>query len=73
MKKTYRIENLCCANCAAKIERELNRIPGITSASVNFMTLRLSVQSETEDWDGLMRDVLRVFRKIEPDCSVIVK
>jgi len=73
VKKTYRIENLCCANCAAKIERELNRIPGITSASVNFMTLRLSVQSETEDWDGLMRDVLRVFRKIEPDCSVIVK
>ena len=72
MKKSYRIENLCCANCAAKIEKAVNKLPEVEKATLNFMTLRLTISSETQDWDGIMEQVKKVFAKIEPESRVIV-
>ena len=72
MKKSYRIENLCCANCAAKIEKAVNKLPEVEKATLNFMTLRLTISSETQDWDGMMEQVKKVFAKIEPESRVIV-
>ena len=72
MKKSYRIENLCCANCAAKIEKAVNKLPEVEKATLNFMTLRLTISSETQDWDGMMEHVKKVFAKIEPESRVIV-
>ena len=73
MKKMFRVENLCCANCAAKIERNINKLDAVEQATLNFMTLRLSIESETSDWDALMEDVMKIIRKVEPGCRVIVK
>ena len=72
MKKSYRIENLCCANCAAKIEKAVNKLPEVEKATLNFMTLRLTISSETQDWDSMMEQVKKVFAKIEPESRVIV-
>ena len=72
MKKSYRIENLCCANCAAKIEKAVNKLPEVEKATLNFMTLRLTISSGTQDWDGMMEQVKKVFAKIEPESRVIV-
>ena len=73
MKKSYKLENLCCANCAARIEDRINRLEAVQKATLNFMTLRLTIESETEHWDAMMEDVLKIFRKVEPGCRVIVK
>jgi len=73
MKKTYRVENLCCANCAAKIERSVNKLPSVQSATLNFMTLRLTVESDTDDWNGMMQDIQAAFSKVEPKSKVIIK
>ena len=73
MKKTYRVENLCCANCAAKIERAINKLDAVSQATLNFMTLRLTVESETENWDGMMQEIQKAFSKVEPKSKVIVK
>ncbi len=70
MKKTYRLENLECASCAAKMEDGIRKLPGIEFASVNFMTGKLTVETVTED-PGLMNQIKAVVRKIEPDCDVI--
>ena len=67
MKKSYKVEELCCANCAAKIEAAINKLPEVEQATLNFMTLRLTVSSETEDWDGMMQKIVAIFAKIEPD------
>lgn len=72
MKKSYKVEELCCANCAAKIEAAINKLPEVEQATLNFMTLRLTVSSETEDWDGMMQKIVAIFAKIEPDSRVIL-
>ncbi len=71
MKKSFRVENLCCANCAAKIERRIARIADVNAVSLNFMTLKLVIESDTEDWNSLMDEIQAVIRKVEPDCRVV--
>lgn len=71
MKKVFRIEELDCANCAAKMENGIKKIEGIVNAAVSFMTKRLTVEfAEDYDIDSLMKSVVSVCKKVEPDCSI---
>lgn len=71
MKRTYRLENLDCAVCAAKIERAIAALDGVTNASVSFMTQRLSVEADDSRFETIMDDVAKVCKKIEPDCTIL--
>ena len=73
MKKSYKVEELCCANCAAKIEAAINKLPEVEEATLNFMTMRLTISSDTADWDKLMQKVVAIFAKIEPDSRVVIR
>lgn len=74
MKKTYKLRDLDCANCAAKMERAINKLPGITNATVSFMSQRMILECPDDtDMDALMNEVLGVIRKVEPDCEVVMK
>ncbi len=70
MNKIYKIE-VDCANCANKMEVAANKISGVKSASVNFMTLKMNVEFEDDsDVKKVMAEVLKACRKIEPDCEI---
>ena len=71
MKKVYRLQDLDCANCAAKMERAINKIGGVESASVNFLTQRLAVEADEERFEEIMDEIARVCRKVEPDCKIL--
>ena len=73
MKKKYKLIDLDCANCAQKMEDAINKLPEVEQATLNFMTLRLTISSETADWDKMMQDVVAIFAKIEPDSRVIIR
>ena len=73
MKKVYKLKNLDCANCAAKMEAGIKKIPGVSSASVNFLMQKMTIESDTDDFEGLMQEVSKVCAKIEPDCKIILK
>lgn len=68
MKKSFKLENLCCANCAAKIEREIGKLDGVTSATVGFMTQRLTIEADDEKFDQIMDQAEKIIKRIEPDC-----
>ena len=70
MRKTYQLENLDCANCAAKIENAVKELEGVTFASVSFMTQRLTVETDAE-LEKLIREIKKIINKIEPDCELI--
>ena len=70
MKKTFKLVDLDCANCAQKMEDAINKLPGVTAATVSFMTQKLTI--EAEDVDAVMKDVVRCVRKVEPDCEVVL-
>ena len=71
MRKTYRLTNLCCANCAAKIERGIQKIDGIQEASVSFMAQRLVIEYENVDLTDITEKIKTVIVKVEPDCMLI--
>lgn len=73
MKKVFKLKDLDCANCAAKMEAGIKKIPGVKNASVNFMMQKMTIESDTEDFDALMQEVVKVCAKVEPNCEIILK
>lgn len=74
MKKTYKMRDLDCANCAAKMERSIAALPEVTAVSVSFVTQKMSVELEDESCrDAVMQKIVRLVKKVEPDCEVILK
>lgn len=71
MKKSYQIEDLDCANCAAKIEEAIKKIKGVENASVSFMSQKLVIETNA-DIDMIMAEVKKVVKDIEPDCTIIL-
>ena len=71
MKKKFKLEDLDCANCAAKMEDAIKKIPGVNDASVSFMTQKMIVDAEDEKFDAIMDEVVKVCAKVEPDCKIL--
>lgn len=71
MTKTYKLEELDCANCAAKMEAAINNMPEIESATVSFMTQKLTITTATDITNDLMKKVAKVCKRIEPDCRIL--
>lgn len=72
MKKKFKMQDLDCANCAAKMEEAIKKIPGVQNASVSFMTQKLTVEAEDEKFDEIMQKVVSVCAKVEPDCKILM-
>ena len=72
MKKVYMLEDLDCANCALKMEDGIKRIDGVVNAEVNFMTQKMTIETEADDQKKIMKEVVKVCRKIEPDCTILL-
>ena len=71
MKKVFKLEDLDCANCAAKMERAINKIDGVQAASVSFMAQRLSVEAGEARFEEIMDKIERTCRRVEPDCRIV--
>ena len=70
MKKKFKMEDLECANCAAKMEALIKQIPGVNDASVNFMMQKLTIDADDARFDEIMQEVVAVCKKVEPDCQI---
>lgn len=71
MKKNYKLENLDCANCAAKMERLIAKIDGVQTVNISFMTQRMSIEADDMRFEEIMEQVAKACRKVEPDCKII--
>jgi len=72
VKKTYRLIDLDCANCAAKMEAAIRKIEGVTDASVSYMTQKLTLEAPDEIFDRVLKQAQKAIRKVEPDCDIEV-
>lgn len=73
MKKTYKMRDLDCANCAAKMEDAIRKLDGVQDVSISFMTQKLTVEAEEDRLDEIMRQAVKVCKKVEPDCEIVLK
>lgn len=72
MKKKFKLIDLDCANCAAKMEEAIKKIDGVNDAAVNFMSQRLTIDADEGRFDAIMAEAARVCKKIEPDCTIVM-
>ena len=70
MKKVCRLDGLDCATCAAKIENAVAKLPGVSSASVNFMTTKMTIEGDDAKMEEIMEKATEIVKKIEPDAVV---
>ena len=70
MKRVYKLEGLDCADCAAKLERKLAAIEGITSAKINFMTLKCTLEAEAEKMNEIIEKAMEIIKVEQPDVEV---
>lgn len=70
MKKKFKLTDLDCANCAAKMEDAIKKIDGVSDATVSFMTQKMTIEAEEERFDDIMKEVVTVCKKVEPDCII---
>ena len=71
MKKTFKMRELECANCAAKMECAINKLEGV-EASVNFMTQKITISAPDDEFDSVLKQAAKICKKIEPDCEIVV-
>lgn len=72
MKKTFKLEDLDCANCAAKMEDAIRKIDGVTSASVSFVMQKMTIEAADDKFDAAVKEAVKVCRRVEPDCRIIL-
>lgn len=71
MRKSYMLEDLDCANCAAKIERAIREIDGVIYAGVSFMTQKLTLETEDAVHEKILDEVEKTILKLEPDVTLV--
>ena len=73
MKKTFKLEDLDCANCAAKMEAAIKKLDGVNNATVSFMTQKMTIEADDERFDEVVKAAVKCISQVEPDCRVILK
>ncbi len=72
MKKTFKLVDLDCANCAAKMEAAIKKLEGVNDASVSFITQKLTIDADDAVFDDVIKRAVKLIKKVEPDCTVIL-
>ena len=73
MKKAFKLIDLDCANCAAKMERAIGQIEGVTKATVSFMAQKLTIEGDDARFDEIVKEAVKCVKKVDPECEVVLK
>ena len=71
MRKSFKLDEIDCANCARKLQDELARLDGVDAVSVNFLTQKLTLSAADERFDDVLERVVALAARVEPDCEII--
>jgi copper chaperone CopZ len=72
MKKVFKLEELDCAHCAAKMQTAIAKIDGVKSVSVNFLMQKLTLEADDAAFDEIVKKAQKAIKKIEPDCKIVL-
>ena len=70
VKKVFKLEDLDCANCAAKMQNAIEKLDGVKSVTISFMTQRMTLEADEERFDDVLKAAQTAIKKIEPDCTI---
>lgn len=70
MKKTYSLDQLDCAACAAKMEEAASQVPGVEELRINFLTKTMSLTASEDHFEQVAQNVMAACQRVEPECRV---
>lgn len=70
MKKTVRLLDLYCANCAAKMEAGIREIAGVEQVSVNFLSQKMVLEAPAEKLGDILVQAEKIIHRLEPDVTI---
>ena len=73
MKFVYRLEELDCAHCAAKMEKGIGKLDGVESVNISFLAQKMTIEADEEKIEEIIKKAAEICKKIEPDCRIIKK
>ena len=72
MKKRFKLVDLDCANCAAKMEDAIKKVDGVKDATVSFVMQKMTVEADDARVDDIMKEIVKVCKRVEPDCEIVL-
>ena len=72
MKKVFKLEELDCAHCAAKMQTAIAKIDGVQSVSINFLMQKMTLEADDAAFDEIVKKAQKAIKKIEPDCKIVL-
>lgn len=72
MKKRFKLVDLDCANCAAKMEDAIKKVDGVKDATVSFVMQKMTVEADDARFDDIMKEIIKVCKRVEPDCEIVL-
>lgn len=72
MKKSFKLEELDCANCAAKMEAAIAKIPGVTKVNINFMAQKMILEAPDDQFADILKLAAKTIAEVEPDCRIVM-
>lgn len=70
MKKRFNLSDVDCANCAAKMEEGIKKIPGVKDASISFMAQKLTIEADEDQFDKILKAAEKVVKDIDKEASI---
>ncbi|MDO4370113.1 MAG: cation transporter [Clostridia bacterium] len=73
MKKVFKMLDLDCANCAAKMENEIRKIDGVTDVNISFLAQKMTLEADDARFDEIAKQAAKVCKRVDDDCEVVLK
>ena len=73
MKKVFKMLDLDCANCAAKMENEIRKIDGVTDVNISFLAQKMTLEADDARFDEIAEQAAKVCKRVDDDCEVVLK
>ncbi|MBQ7333976.1 MAG: cation transporter [Clostridia bacterium] len=72
MTKTYKLQDLDCANCARKMEDAIRKLDGVTEVHVNFLTQKMILTADDARFEDIVKEAIKCIRRVDSECRVVL-
>ena len=72
MKKVFKLEDLECAHCAAKMQDAIAKIDGVKAVSINFLMQKMTLEADDAVFEDVLKKAQKAIKKVEPDCRIVL-
>ena len=73
MKKVFKMIDLDCANCAAKMENEVRKIDGVIDVNISFLAQKMTLEADDARFNDIAKQAAKACKKIDDEVEVVLK